>query len=194
VLARLIRLEVDDAPLPPQQLRALVRNLITGGLTTTSQLLGNLIYELLTNPELEGAVRADRVRLVTAIEESLRLTPPVLFLARGCVRDTEIGGCPVHAGERVVVGAASANRDERVFEHADDFHIDRKNADQHVTFGYGTHVCPGATLARAVARIGVGAFLDRFAGGELRLEPGFLFEQVPTYFEHGPRRLPVERR
>jgi cytochrome P450 len=194
VLARLIRLEVDDAPLPPQQLRALVRNLITGGLTTTSQLLGNLIYELLTNPELERALRADRVLLVTAIEESLRLTPPVLFLARGCVRDTEIGGCPVHAGERVVVGAASANRDERVFEYADDFLVDRKNADQHVTFGYGAHVCPGATLARAVARIGVGAFLDRFAGGELRLEPGFVFEQVPTYFEHGPRRLPVERR
>ena len=81
-----------------------------------------------------------------------------------------------------------------MFEHADDFLVDRKNADQHVTFGYGTHVCPGATLARAVARIGVGAFLDRFAGGELRLEPGFVFEQVPTYFEHGPRRLPVERR
>src|SRR5438552_12773555 len=50
VLARLIRLEVDDAPLPPQQLRALVRNLVTGGLTTTTQLLGNLIFELLPGP------------------------------------------------------------------------------------------------------------------------------------------------
>jgi cytochrome P450 len=193
VLARLIRLEVDDDPLPPQQLRALVRNLVTGGLTTTTQLLGNLIFELLVRPELEAALRADRALLATAIEESLRLTPPVLFMARGCVRDTQIGGCPVRAGERVVVGAASANRDERVFAHADDFHVDRNNADQHLTFGYGTHVCPGATLARAVARIGVGAVLDRFASGELRLEPGFVFEQVPTYFEHGPRRLPVER-
>jgi cytochrome P450 len=116
-----------------------------------------------------------------------------LFLARGCVRDTEIGGCPVHAGERVVVGAASANRDERVFAQADDFRIDRTNADQHLTFGYGTHVCPGATLARAVARIGIGTFLDHFPSGAFRLEPGFVFEQVPTYFEHGPRRLPVER-
>jgi cytochrome P450 len=193
VLARLIRLEVDDAPLPPQQLRALVRNLVTGGLTTTTQLLGNLIFELLSRPELEAALHTDRALLATAIEESLRLTPPVLFMARGCVRDTQIGGCPVRAGERVVVGAASANRDERVFADADDFHVDRNNADQHLTFGYGTHVCPGATLARAVARIGVAAVLDRFAIGELRLEPGFVFEQVPTYFEHGPRRLPVER-
>jgi len=193
VLARLIRLEVDDAPLPPQQLRALVRNLITGGLTTTSQLLGNLLFELLSGPELERAVRNDRSLVPLAIEESLRLAHPLLFVARGCVRDTEIGDCPVHAGERVVVGAASANRDERVFDVADEFRLDRPNADQHLTFGYGPHVCPGATLARAVARIGVGAVLDRFDPGELRLEPGFVFEQVPTFFEHGPRRLPVTR-
>ena len=193
VLARLIRLEVGDAPLPPQQLRALVRNLITGGLTTTSQLLGNLLFELLTNAGLDARVRADRSLLTTAIEESLRLSPPLLFTARGCVRDTEIGGCPVHTGERVVVGAASANRDERVFDLADEFRVDRPNADQHLTFGYGPHVCPGATLARAVARLGVGAVLDRFAPGELQLEPGFVFEHVPTFFEHGPRRLPVVR-
>jgi cytochrome P450 len=193
VLARLIRLEVDDAPLPPEQLRALVRNLITGGLTTTSQLLGNLLFELLSRPDLEAAVRADRTLLTTAIEESLRLAPPVLFLARGCVRDTEIGGCPVLRGERVAIGAASANRDERVFEQADEFLVDRANADQHLTFGYGTHVCPGATLARAVARIGVEAVLEQFAPGALQLEAGFTFEQVPTYFEHGPRRLPVVR-
>jgi cytochrome P450 len=193
VLARLIRLEVDDAPLPPPQLRALVRNLITGGLTTTSQLLGNLLFALLTRPEVDAALRADRALLQTAIEESLRLTPPLLFLARGCVRDTEIGGCPVHAGERVAIGTACANRDERVFEHADDFRADRANADQHLTFGYGPHVCPGATLARAVARLGISAVLDHFATGELSLEPGFVFEQVPTFFEHGPRRLPVVR-
>ena len=191
VLARLIRLEVEDAPLPPEQLRALVRNLITGGLTTTSQLLGNLLYEILSSPAVEAAVRADRSRLGNAIEESLRTAPPILFLARGCRRDTEIAGCPVHSGERVVIGAASANRDERVFDRADEFLVDRANADQHLTFGYGTHVCPGATLARAVARIGVDAVLDRFGPGALRLEPGFVFEQVPTYFEHGPRRLPV---
>lgn len=193
VLARLIRLQVEDEPLPPQQLRALVRNLITGGLTTTSQLLGNLLFEIVSRPALETALRADRSLLTSAIEESLRFAPPLLFLARGCVRDTEIGGCPVHTGERVIIGAASANRDERVFADADVFHEDRANADQHLTFGYGSHVCPGATLARAVARIGVDAVLDQFAPGELQLEAGFVFEQVPTYFEHGPRRLPIVR-
>jgi cytochrome P450 len=193
VLARLIRLEVDDEALPPEQLRALVRNLITGGLTTTTQLLGNLLFEIFSRPEVERALRADRTLLGTAIEESLRLTPPILFLARGCAHDTEIAGCPVHQGERVVIGSASANRDEQVFEQAEEFQLDRANADQHLTFGFGTHVCPGATLARAVARIGVDAVLDHFGEGELTLEPGFTFEQVPTYFEHGPRRLPLVR-
>jgi len=170
-----------------------VRNLITGGLTTTSQLLGNLLYALLSDPALDAAVRADRSLITGAIEESLRLTPPMLFLARGCVRETEIAGCPVHTGQRVIVGAACANRDERVFDDPDTFRPERANSDQHLTFGYGPHVCPGATLARVVARLGVEAYLDHVPARGLALEPGFVFEQVPTYFEHGPRRLPVVR-
>jgi cytochrome P450 len=193
VLARLLRLEVDGAPLPATQLRALTRNLITGGLTTTSQLLGNLLHVVLSEPKVDQAIRTDRARLSVAIEESLRLSPPILFLARGCVRETEIGGCPVREGERVIVGAASANRDERIFTDPDEFQLDRTNAEQHMTFGYGPHVCPGATLARVVARIGVETFLDAYPQGSIALEPGFTFEQVPTYFEHGPRRLPVRR-
>jgi cytochrome P450 len=192
VLTRLIRLEVDGERLSGRQLRALTRNLITGGLTTTSQLLGNLVYQLLTVPGLEEVLRGAADAVVPAIEESLRLAPPVLFVARGCVRDTAIGDTPVQAGERVIVGTGSANRDERVFDDGDTFRVDRPNADQHLAFGYGPHVCPGASLARVVARIGVAAFLDRFPPGSVRLAPGYEFENVPTFFEIGPRRLPVE--
>ena len=95
VLARLLQLADDGEQLPRRQIRALVRNLITGGLTTTSQLLGNLLLEILTDPDVERAIRADDDALRRAIEESLRLAPPILFMARGCVRDIEIGGCPV---------------------------------------------------------------------------------------------------
>jgi hypothetical protein len=191
VLTRLLDLEVDGAPLPHRQVRALVRNFITGGLTTTSQLLGNLLHSVLTDPALDTALRADRAHLDGAIEESLRLSPPILFLARGCGAETSVGGCPVHAGERVIVGTSSANRDERVFTDPDTFDFARPNVDQHLTFGYGPHVCPGATLARTVARIGIEAWFDRFGPGTVRLVPGFVFEHVPTYFEHGPRHLPV---
>jgi cytochrome P450 len=191
VLSRLATLAVDGEPLPPPQARALVRNLITGGLTTTSQLLGNLLYAVLTDAALDARLRVDPDALTTAIEESLRLTPPLLFLARGCKAATEISGCPVEAGQRVIIGTASANRDDRVFTSPDAFSVERTNADQHLTFGYGAHVCPGATLARAVARLGMRAFFDRFSPGQVHLEPNFVFEQVPTYFEHGPRQLPV---
>jgi cytochrome P450 len=191
VLTRLVQLEVDGERLTQRQLRALTRNLITGGLTTTSQLLGNLLYELLSSGEVERAVRADESALTNAVEESLRFAPPLLFLARGCVRDTVVGGTPVGAGERVVVGTGSANRDELLFDNGDEFRVDRPNADQHLTFGYGPHVCPGAALARVVARIGIATFLDRFPPGSVRLADDFEFENVPTFFEIGPRRLPV---
>jgi cytochrome P450 len=192
VLTRLVRLEVDGERLTQRQLRALTRNLITGGLTTTSQLLGNLLHQLLSSAALEQAVRADERALANAVEESLRFAPPVLFLARGCVRDTPVAGSPVATGERVIVGTGSANRDEQVFDDGEEFRYDRPNADQHLTFGYGPHVCPGAALARVVARIGIAAFLDRFPPGSVRLADGYEFENVPTFFEIGPRRLPVD--
>jgi cytochrome P450 len=192
VVARLLELTDAGAQLPRRQIRALVRNLITGGLTTTSQLLGNLLHEFLANPALERAVRSDRGALRVAVEESLRLSPPVLFMARGCVRDVQVGGCPVSAGTRVIAGFASANRDEGVFDDPDTFRIDRPNAEQHLTFGYGPHVCPGASLARAVTYAGIDAFFDRFPQGSVRLAAGFAFENVPTYFERGPAHLPVE--
>src|SRR5438874_10826449 len=192
VLTRLIQLEVDGVRLTPRQLRALVRNLITGGLTTTSQLLGNVIHDTLTIPALESAARESAATLATVIEESLRLRPPVMFIVRGCVADTAVAGCPVRDGERVIVGTASANRDERVFEDADDFRADRANADQHLTFGYGPHVCPGAALARAVTRIGVRSLFARFPQGTLAAAPDHVYDNVPTFFECGPRRLAVE--
>jgi cytochrome P450 family 109 len=185
VLTRLVRLEVDGEHLTRRQLRALTRNLITGGLTTTSQLLGNLLHQLLTGAGFDGA------SLPGAIEESLRVAPPVLFVARGCVRDTAIGDTAVHAGERVIVGTGSANRDERLFDDADAFRADRPNADQHLSFGYGPHVCPGASLARTVARVGMEVFLERFPPGSVRLVDDYEFENVSTFFEIGPQRLPV---
>lgn len=192
VLTRLLQLEVDGQQLSRRQLRALVRNLITGGLTTTSQLLGNLVHQILTDPEVERAVRTDEHALDVAVEESLRLRPPVMFAARGCTHDTAIGGVPIHAGERVIIGMACANRDERLFDNGAEFRLDRDNADQHLTFGYGPHVCPGASLARAVTRIGIRTLLNRFGPGALRTAAGYEYQNVPTYFECGPRSLLVE--
>jgi cytochrome P450 len=196
------RLEADDVDTPDhvmtglirsdlsrRQQRAMVRNLITGGLTTTSQLLGNLIDLVLTDPDADAALRAGA--LPAAIEESLRLRPPVMFIPRGCTGDVDVGGYPLAGGTRVIVGVASANRDERLFPDADAYHWDRARPDAHLTFGYGRHACPGATLARTVTRLGMQTLFDRFPPGSVRAAPGYTFENVPTFFECGPRRLPV---
>jgi cytochrome P450 len=191
VVSRLIQLEVDGVRLTRTQVRTLTRNLITGGLTTTSQLIGNVLYSLLTIDGLHASVQTTDSLLERLIEESLRFSPPILFVARGCVRATEVGGRPLGVGERVIVGTGCANRDERVFTDGEHFEPTRVNADQHLSFGYGPHVCPGATLARVVARVAIGAWLDRFPAGTVAVEPGYTFENVSTFFEVGPSRLPV---
>lgn len=191
VATKLLELEVDGERLTPRQLRAMVRNLITGGLTTTSQLLGNLLYQLLTIPELEARLRSDPDAVPRAVEESLRLAPPIMFVPRGCTRDTDVDGNVVHAGQRVVIGTGCANRDEAFFPDGDAFDIDRPNVFDHLTFGYGPHFCPGAPQARSVARIAIVAFLDHFPPGTVRLTDGFVFDNVPTFFETGPKRVTV---
>jgi cytochrome P450 len=191
VTTKLLELEVDGERLTPRQLRAMVRNLITGGLTTTSQLLGNLLYQLFTVPVLEDRLRSDPESLPRSIEESLRLAPPIMFIPRGCTRDTAVESTVVHTGQRVVIGTGCANRDEAVFENGDDFDVDRDNVADHLTFGYGPHFCPGAPLARAVARIGITAFLDHFPPATVRLTDGFVYENVPAFFETGPQRVTV---
>jgi cytochrome P450 len=191
VTTKLLELEVEGERLTPRQLRAMVRNLITGGLTTTSQLLGNMLYELFTVPGLEARLRADADALPRAIEESLRLAPPVMFIPRGCQRGTDVDGTELREGQRVVVGTGCANRDESVFANGDDFDLERANLSDHLTFGYGPHFCPGAPLARSVARLGLTAFLDHFAAGTVHLTDGFVYENVPAFFETGPKRVTV---
>ena len=93
-------------------------------------------------------------------------------------------------GQRVAVGIASANRDERVFDEPDDFRLDR-GLPRHISFSGGAHLCMGAGLARLVACETLAAFTQRFAPGEVELAQGFRFEGVPVFLEYGPERLDV---
>ena len=177
---------------PAAQLRALVRNLITGGLTTTSQLLGNLLFQLLADPELERALRADETLVTNAIEESLRLTPPLLFLARGVQgtdRDQWMSGPQRRARHR-----RRRVRESRRARLRRRQRLPRRPRQRRPT----PHVrlrparVPGRDArAHRCSRVGIDAFFESFAPGSVTLDPDFVFEQVPTYFEYGPRRLPA---
>ena len=174
--------------------RMVLLNLVLGGTATTRDLIGNLLLEILERPELHEELAANRSLVPAAVEESLRLAPPVLYLIRTCTRDTELGDVAIHANERVVVGVASANRDEAVYEDADRFRLDRANPAPHLSFGHGQHFCVGAPLARLEAQEAVDVFLDRFGPGEVQLVSGFDREWMPLPYMLGPVHLKVESR
>ena len=123
------------------------------------------------------------------VEESLRHDSPVQVLARAVLADTEIGGCPVRRGDRVVFGVASANRDEHVHDDPDAFRLDRRRPRDHLAFGTGPHVCPGATLARLETMAVLEAFCDSVAA--CRLVDGFTAVPNPVFWALGHRSLPV---
>jgi cytochrome P450 len=112
-------------------------------------------------------LRRDRSLVPTAVEEMLRWTSPVVSFMRTATRGTELGGTPIREGDPVLMLYASANRDERQFGPTSDRFDIGRSPNQHVAFGFGTHFCIGATLARIEGRVLLDELLDRFEAVEL---------------------------
>jgi cytochrome P450 len=191
LLTRLIIADVGGEQLSVRQMRALVFNLLLGGLTTTAQLLGNMIYQLLLSDSVAEVSEADADGRAAFIEECLRVYPPVMLIPRGCVQETSVAGTTIKPGERVIVGSACVNRDEALFDSSEAFDAHRSNVDRHLTFGFGPHLCAGAAMARSVALIGLDEFLQFANVRHARFPDGFVYENVPTFFEYGPKSMPV---
>ena len=191
LIARLVRSRSEEGALTRTELRSLTAHVVLGGISTTTNLLANLLLRILRTPDLHARLRAGPDLITAAIEESLRLDPPVLFVMRVCRRATEIAGFPIATGDSVLVGIASANRDEAIHADPDAFRLDR-GLPRHLSFSGGAHHCIGAALARLVAREAIQAFVERFDVGEIQLAPGFAYEGVPVFLENGPVRLDVE--
>jgi cytochrome P450 len=190
LLTGLIRADLDGERMSDDRVRALAVNFFSAGLSTTN-LIGNLVHRLLTDEAFDRTMRADRSLIPVAVEESLRVESPVLFLFRTAAEDTRVGDEVIHEGERVAMGIACANRDETVYADPDEFRLDRPGTPEHLAFGAGPHLCLGNTIARMEAKVAVEELLDRFAPGELVLAPGFHFELMPHFLEYGPERLDV---
>lgn len=190
LVGRLVNSRLNGNVLPATVLRALTAHVVLGGISTTTNLLGNLLLRVLRDRGLHARLRAEPALIPAAVEESLRLDPPVLFLMRVCRRATVIAGVAIEPGATVLVGIASANRDEAVFEEPDVFRLDR-GLPRHISFSGGAHHCIGAGLARVVGEEAVGAFVEAFDVGDVELAPGFEFKGVPVFLEYGPERLEV---
>jgi cytochrome P450 len=158
-ISRLIAGGQDDRPLDDEQIARYCYVLFAVGVETTSTLIGSALRLLLEHPGSCEALRADRALLPSAVEEFLRCEAPVQSAARIAMQEVELDGTRIAPGERVVVMLGAANRDPAVYAEPDLFDVRRKGP-AHLSFGDGSHICVGATLARAEARIALEAFLD----------------------------------
>ncbi len=135
-----------------EELDAYFMVLTVAGNETTRFLLTGGLEELLRHADQVRHLRDNPAAIPAAVEEMARWVSPVIQMRRTATRDCDLFGTPIHAGDKVVLYFASANRDASVFDRADEFRIDRK-PNHHLGFGIGAHFCMGAHLARLEARI-----------------------------------------
>ena len=161
--------------------------LLGAGHETTTNLIANGLFALLTHPEQLEHLRAKPDLLPAAIEEFLRYDPPVQILGRATTTPVEMAGRFIPARQRLQLIIAAANRDPDRFVDPDRLIIDRPEND-HLSFGFDRHLCIGAQLARLEAQIALAAILDRFPG--LRLASDKI-EYHPNMVFRALRALPV---
>jgi hypothetical protein len=182
----LLNAKIYDQPLSPEHVVGTIILLMVAGIDTTWSSIGSSIWHLAQHPsDLQRMVNEPEL-LPTAIEELLRMYAPVT-MARIVSQDAEIGGCPVKAGDSVLLPFPAANRDPEVFPDADKVIIDREE-NRHVAFGLGIHRCLGSNLARLELRVAVEVFIQRFPKFELA-NPGAVTWSLGQV--RGPRKLPV---
>jgi cytochrome P450 len=191
VLSKLALAELDGVRLTDAELGAFCLTLLVAGNETTRNLISGGMRALLENRGQWEKLCADPSLLPNAVEEMLRFVSPIQNFVRRVLRDVELAGKKLSAGEYVALLYGSANRDADVFgADADCFDITRPSADRHLAFGFGEHFCLGASLARLEARVMFEELIARGPGfalaGPVRRLPSTLVNgiaQMPMVFE-----------
>lgn len=155
---------LDDGPaLSDLELYLFFSLLFSAGAETTRNAVAGGLLALAQHPDQLHTLRGDLDMLPTAVEEMVRWTSPSPSKRRTATRDVTLGGHSIAAGQKVQIWEGSANRDEGVFDRADEFDITRK-PNPHLGFGQGVHYCLGANLARLELRVLFEELLSRFHG------------------------------
>jgi cytochrome P450 len=181
--------EIDGAPVSRDLQIGYLNLLIFAGIDTTWSAIGSGLWHLATHPDDRdrlAAVDDDDPLWMTATEEILRYYAPVT-MGRKVIGDTEVVGCPIHAGDQALVTFPAANHDPAAFDAPHEFRIDRE-VNRHVAFGLGIHRCLGSNLARLELLVALQEWLRVFP--RYRLDES----QETTWTSgqiRGPRNVPV---
>jgi cytochrome P450 len=187
LLSKLVHAEVDGDRLSEVDLDNFFSILVIAGNETTRIAIAQGVLAFCEHPQQWERLRAHPELLDTATEEVLRWTCPTHFMRRTATVDTELGGAPIHAGDKVVLWYVSGNRDETEFAEPDVFDVGR-TPNRHLSFGRGgPHLCLGAHLARLEVRVVLAALARRVA----RFERAGTPRRIRSNFTNGLKELPV---
>ncbi|MGB0559767.1 MAG: cytochrome P450, partial [Pseudohongiellaceae bacterium] len=173
--------------MPPKEFLGNLLLLIVGGNDTTRNSITGGVVALNENPEEYEKLRRNTGLIGNMVSEIIRWQTPLAYMRRTATQDTELRDKKIRAGDKVIMWYASGNRDEEMLERPDDFWIDRPNARQHLSFGFGIHRCMGNRLAEMQLRILWEEIMKRFDCIETLAEP----ERVYSSFVKGYTKLPV---
>lgn len=188
ILSHYTTAEVGGAPMTEDEAIADALLLLDGGAETTRTVIARTFLNLIANPK-EWEKLKQGADLTVAVEEFIRYVTPVHNMCRVAINDQVIAGTEVPAGSQLVLMYASANRDESRFDDPDRFDVTRQ-PNEHISFGFGTHFCLGASLARLEIRVFFEELLRRVES--FRLTPGTEPVEMPNAFVHGLRSAHVD--
>lgn len=161
VLGRWANATLDDGPMSLREINSELGLVIPGGAETTRTTLARSLVLFSERNDLWEALAADPASIPAAVEELLRWVTPLNNMFRTVAADTELDGVAMAAGDRVALVYPSANRDEAAFD--DPFEVDLgRDPNPHVAFGFGTHFCLGAHVARLQLRVALEEMTRRF--------------------------------
>ena len=188
VLSQLALAKAGGQGLSDPELGIFCMTLLVAGNETTRNLISGGMRALLEHPREWRKLCADPALVPNAVEEMLRFVTPVQHFVRRVQQETELSGRRLAAGEYVALFYGSANRDEAVFgPDADAFGVARPDARKHLAFGFGEHLCLGASLARLEAQVMFEELIARGPGFALAGEP----RRLPSILINGIGAMPV---
>ncbi|HYV47573.1 MAG TPA: cytochrome P450 [Myxococcaceae bacterium] len=171
LISLLAMAEVEGEKLSDPEIRSFATLLLIAGNETTTNLIGNMMGILADRPELWHRARQDRSLVEQIIEETVRFETPVQRLSRVTLKPVRFRDFEIDEAQVVDVFFGAANRDPAVFDDPDTFRLARPRLREHLGFGYGTHFCLGAQLARLEGQVTLHACLDRFSTVSRGAEP-----------------------
>lgn len=177
----MVRAQLEGAEITDDEIAGVLYSVLFAGHETTTTLLTNALREVLIRRDQWELLKANPEKWQAATEEFLRFSPSIVSWRRRALQETEIGGVSIPKGANILLLLGSANRDATVFDQPDTLDIDRANARNHLSFGYGIHFCLGQQLSKMEFAIAMKELARRLPTLRLAPDQDFAFAHNTSF-------------